>query len=88
MMGIIRLSSSSGLIGAEPGRVDSPPISIMSTPSSIICSTRATAFATSSKNNPPSEKESGVTLRIPMTIVLLPDGLFEKIFIGFCKVIF
>src|SRR2546422_11029675 len=88
MMGIIRLSSSSGLIEAEPGRVDSPPISIMSAPSSVICSTLATAFATSSKYNPPSEKESGVTLRTPMTSVLLPGYLFEKIFIIFYKEIF
>src|SRR6266487_1070970 len=88
MIGIIRLSSSSRLIGVEPGRVDSPPISIMSAPSSIICSTLATAFATSSKYNPPSEKESGVTLRMPMTRVFLPGYLFERVSIDFCKVIY
>ena len=49
-----------------PGRVDSPPTSTMSAPSSIISSPRETARSGSS-HRPPSENESGVTLRIPMT---------------------
>ena len=48
------------------GRVDSPPMSRMSAPSAI--SRRAWASAASaSRNRPPSEKLSGVTLTIPMT---------------------
>src|SRR5258708_6263827 len=49
------------------GRVDSAPISIMSAPSATM--RRACAIAASgSRKRPPSENESGVTLRTPITI--------------------
>ena len=51
--------------GSAPGRVDSPPTSRMSAPSAASsrpCSTAASA----SRNSPPSENESGVTLTTPM----------------------
>ena len=51
--------------GSEPGRVDSPPMSRIAAPSAASrrpCSTAATA----SRNSPPSENESGVTLTTPM----------------------
>ena len=66
--GRTRSSSSSTETAVEPGRVDSPPTSRMSAPSSTIRVACATAAARS-RNRPPSEKESGVTLRIPMTRV-------------------
>ena len=64
--GTILWASSSGVTGLEPGRVDSPPTSMMSAPSSSICSARSTAAA-GSRFSPPSLNESGVTLRMPMT---------------------
>ena len=63
--GSTRRASSSGSTGVKPGRVDSPPTSMMSAPSSSIlrpCSIAASA----SKCSPPSLNESGVTLRTPM----------------------
>ncbi len=64
--GTTRAISSSAETGAAPGRVDSPPTSIMSTPSAI--SRRAwPSAASASRNRPPSEKLSGVTLTTPMT---------------------
>ena len=51
-----------------PGRVDSPPTSMMSAPSCCICNACSTARSARSKR-PPSENESGVTLRIPITRV-------------------
>lgn len=67
MTGIIRLSSSSGVTSEKPGRVDIPPTSIIAAQSSAICNARATASSTCIYF-PPSEKESGVTFSIPMTI--------------------
>ncbi len=59
-----RTSSSSGT-GSEPGRVDSPPMSRIPAPS--LASRRPCATAASaSRNSPPSENESGVTLTMPM----------------------
>lgn len=63
--GTMRSASSFGETGLCPGRVDSPPTSMMSAPSSSIWRPRATA-ASGSRFLPPSENESGVTLRIPM----------------------
>ena len=61
-----RLNSSSTDTGGDPGRVDSPPISIMSAPSAIMFS--ACVMAKSKLAYiPPSEKESGVTFNTPMT---------------------
>jgi len=55
-----RRSSSAASTGCAPGRVDSPPTSMRSAPSSI--RRRACAMACGgSRNRPPSEKESGVT---------------------------
>src|SRR6185369_5226591 len=64
--GTTRAISSSIETGAAPGRVDSPPTSMIVAPSSIICSAACSAFVWS-KWTPPSEKESGVTFRMPMT---------------------
>src|SRR4051794_29876046 len=66
--GCKRFNSSSAETGsvAPYGRVDSAPISMMSAPSAIM--RRACASARSGATNwPPSENESGVTLRTPMT---------------------
>src|SRR5215212_3334139 len=59
----LRASSSCGT-GSEPGRVDSPPTSIISAPSSSMAAAREAAFS-GTRKSPPSEKESGVTLRTP-----------------------
>ena len=66
IIGTILFNSSSVLTGSDPGRVDSPPISMISTPSSIILSARFKA-ALESKYIPPSENESGVIFKIPIT---------------------
>src|ERR1035437_4249202 len=66
MTGITRRSSSASATGKAPGRVDSPPTSIISAP----CSTSSKACATAagaSRNRPPSENESGVMFRMPIT---------------------
>jgi len=57
---------------SEPGRVDSAPTSIIAAPWDFISRARSTAAA-GSRYRPPSEKESGVTLSMPMTA-----GPFEK----------
>src|SRR5690242_9073023 len=64
--GSTRASSSSVDTSAAPGRVDSPPTSSMSAPCSTIARPCATA-ASRSPYKPPSENESGVTLRMPTT---------------------
>src|SRR3954452_6702960 len=61
--GITRSISSRTLTGSAPGRVDSPPMSTMSAPSSFAWRTAAST----SRYIPPSEKESGVTFTTPMT---------------------
>src|SRR5215471_2244418 len=61
-----RRSSSSAETATAWGRVDSAPMSMMSTPSIIICLACATA-ASGGRKAPPSENESGVTFSIPMT---------------------
>jgi len=53
----------------DRGRVDSPPTSMTSAPSLLICQALATA-ASASKCLPPSENESGVTFKIPSTLGL------------------
>ena len=63
--GTTRRSSSSTGTGSENGRVDSPPISTRSAPSSNISQARSTARS-GSKNRPPSENESGVTFKTPI----------------------
>ena len=74
--GIVRANSSSIDTGSAPGRVDSPPISIISAPSSIIFVAWLAACSGVS-NFPPSLKESGVTLRIP--IIKVFDGLISQV---------
>jgi hypothetical protein len=64
--GTTRRSSSSSETGRWPGLVDSPPTSTIAAPSPTIALARATAEARS-EWRPPSEKESGVTLRMPMS---------------------
>ena len=64
--GSTRRNSSSADTLAEPGRVDSPPMSTIAAPSSTM--RRAAAAETSgSRWTPPSENESGVTLTTPIT---------------------
>ncbi len=65
-MGATRSSSSVGETERAPGRVDSPPTSISVAPAATIAWACRNAASRSAKR-PPSEKESGVTLRIPMT---------------------
>src|SRR5271165_4981290 len=64
--GMTRRSSSSTGTGSDPGRDDSPPTSRMTAPSPAIRSACRNA-ASSSMNWPPSEKESGVTFKTPIT---------------------
>ena len=64
--GMTRAISSSGGTGDAPGRVDSPPTSKISAPASSMAWPAAIA-ALASKCRPPSEKLSGVMLRIPIT---------------------
>src|SRR5438445_3842822 len=64
--GTTRRSSSSTGTGSAPGRVLSPPTSTMSAPSATRSRPCATA-ASKSSHRPPSEKESGVTFKTPMT---------------------
>lgn len=66
--GMTRSISSSMDTRSENGRLDSPPTSIKSAPSSAIVMPCTTAFSLS-RNRPPSEKESVVTLSTPMTWV-------------------
>ena len=63
--GRTRCASVSGSTGVKPGRVDSPPTSMMSAPSSSILRPWAMA-ASASRCSPPSLNESGVTFRTPM----------------------
>jgi hypothetical protein len=64
--GMTRRNSSDSLTGTARGRVDSPPISMISAPSSMSWNVWSSA-AEGSRNCPPSENESGVTLTMPMT---------------------
>ena len=64
--GNTRSSSSCSDIGVEYGRVLSPPTSMMSAPDFARLTACSTA-ARKSKCCPPSEKLSGVTLRMPIT---------------------
>ncbi len=66
MTGTTRASSSASDTAAAPGRVDSPPTSMMSAPSSAICMARSSARSRD-KKRPPSENESGVMFKTPMT---------------------
>ena len=64
--GRMRRSSSSSPTSWAPGRLLSPPMSMMSAPSVAILRPALTAASASGKR-PPSEKESGVTLSTPIT---------------------
>ena len=71
MTGMMRRCSSAAETGSAPGRVDSPPTSMIAAPSVII--RLAWASATSSlSNSPPSEKLSGVTFKIPIRTAFPP----------------
>ena len=63
--GSTRANSSATGTGLAPGLVDSPPTSSTPAPLETICRPRRIA-ASGVANEPPSEKESGVTLRTPM----------------------
>ncbi len=65
IIGITRRFSSATSTGSAPGRVDSPPTSMMLAPLAIIFRASASACG-AGKNLPPSENESGVTFRTPM----------------------
>src|SRR5690625_3303304 len=69
--GTTRASSSCSSTRGAPGRVDSPPTSTMLAPWAISVRPWATA-ETGSSYRPPSEKESGVTFRTPITRVSSP----------------
>mmetsp|Transcript_17375 Transcript_17375/g.58457 ORF Transcript_17375/g.58457 Transcript_17375/m.58457 type:complete len:264 (-) Transcript_17375:334-1125(-) len=69
--GAARRSSSSGETATAPGRVDTAPTSIMSAPAASSSRACAVAAAAESKR-PPSENESGVTLRTPISSVRRP----------------
>ena len=60
------ISSWTEMLSA-PGRVDCPPISMMSAPSFLSCSACRRA-ASLFRKSPPSLKESAVTLRIPIIL--------------------
>jgi hypothetical protein len=60
-----RASCSSSDTAADPGRVDSPPMSMISAPSSSSAAMRPGNTAGAAKT-PPSLKESGVTLSTPI----------------------
>ena len=66
MTGSTRAFSTSASTRPAPGRVDSPPTSTRSAPASRMPMPWATAWSRSSQR-PPSENESGVTLRTPIT---------------------
>ena len=66
--GTTRRISSSAETGAAPGAVLAPPMSSTSAPSRASRSACAAA-AGSAPSSPPSEKESGVALRMPITRV-------------------
>src|SRR6056297_338642 len=64
--GHTRSTSSWTETGVAPGLVDSPPMSMKAASSETICLARARA-ASGRLNWPPSEKESGVTFKTPIT---------------------
>ncbi len=64
--GRTRSISSPSQTGFAPGRVDSPPTSTIAAPASAMAKPAWTAASGSAKR-PPSEKLSGVTLRIAAT---------------------
>jgi hypothetical protein len=66
MTGMTRAISCAAVTGSASGRVDSPPMSMIRAPSSIMRRAWASAESCSSKR-PPSEKESGVTLSTPIS---------------------
>src|SRR6266403_880389 len=70
--GRMREISSRAETGAAAGRVDSPPMSMISAPSRSNSNARATAVCESRKA-PPSEKLSGVTFSTPMIKVRSPS---------------
>ena len=66
MTGSTRSSSRSTEMPSEPGRVDSPPMSTTAAPSAAWRRPSSMASA-GSRNRPPSENESGVTLTTPIS---------------------
>ncbi len=71
--GITRSSSSFNVIPLAPGRVLSPPISMITAPDLIISRPRSTATPTSC-HLLPAKKESGVTFKIPIIAGLLKSS--------------
>ncbi|AMD55941.1 hypothetical protein ATO49_25600 [Mycolicibacterium fortuitum subsp. fortuitum DSM 46621 = ATCC 6841 = JCM 6387] len=64
--GATRAASTEGSTRTAPGRVDSPPTSMIAAPAAARASPCSTARSRS-MNLPPSEKESSVTFTTPMT---------------------
>lgn len=84
--GTTRAISSSAPTGVEPGRVLSPPMSMIVAPEAMNLRTVSVSWVKSDGEwVPPSEKESGVRLRMAMTWVLRVgsvawrDGKVEEI---------
>ena len=81
-------SNGASYVSRQPGRVDWAPMSKISAPSCNIRQACPTAFS-GSKYRPPSEKESGVMLRIPImrvrSLTSKQNPLAEK-YIGFLLV--
>ncbi len=75
IIGTTRRISSSAETHLAPGRVDSPPTSMMLAPASNISATCSNAFSKVT-NSPPSEKESGVTLSIPIIAAFPASSCF------------
>mmetsp|Transcript_21716 Transcript_21716/g.47343 ORF Transcript_21716/g.47343 Transcript_21716/m.47343 type:complete len:204 (-) Transcript_21716:981-1592(-) len=69
--GTVLCSSSCIATSLAPGRVDSPPISMMSAPSFTISNAWFAAMSADPLRSPPSLKLSGVTFKIPITTVSL-----------------
>ena len=63
--GTTRAISSPSHTACAPGRVDSPPTSTIAAPAAAIATPASAALAGSSRCAPPSEKLSGVMLRMP-----------------------
>src|SRR5215470_12177002 len=73
-----RRRSSAAATGAAPGRVDSAPTSRRAAPSATI-RVAVRAARSGSRCSPPSENESGVALRIPMTATRVRGTAAERV---------
>ena len=88
MIGITLDISSEISTSTAPGRVLSPPISIISAPSEII-DFKCTSAVSTEEYFPPSEKLSGVTFNIPITLGTSKESLqiFTLSLVILCKIL-